>query len=272
MTIATVEKKLDALIVLLKERLPVPVPAVQVERDFFATFPTLGPLRTAVGDGESDDHLWWVEGKEPNRVTVVSGGRDGPTALRLHTEPGDSAVSGSKLHERADVALRGKYEMYEGWEGCLAHSILFPDDYAIPPMGHWGLVFNFHDTRDQGGQANVQLFVGPGGRMILKGFAGPKVIDDAAFPNYEADFGVLIRGIWYDFVYNVRWSATDGFFRAWVGGKKKLDYKGPTLYKDYGVYLKLANYHSAFGKPSSVIHDRVCRGKTAASVSLTTLE
>jgi len=71
-------------------------------------------------------------------------------------------------------------------------------------------------------------------------------------------------------VYHVRWSSgSDGFFDAWVNGKRVLAHKGPTLYVGQGVYLKLANYHSPVCDPypacvgthkaSSVIHDRVIR-------------
>ena len=60
--------------------------------------------------------------------------------------------------------------------------------------------------------------------------------------------------------------------KAWVNGVLKLDHHGPTLYQDYGVSLKLANYHPAFGQSSSVIHDRVIRGTTWQAVSLTPLE
>ena len=55
-------------------------------------------------------------------------------------------------------------------------------------------------------------------------------------------------------------------------GVLKLDHRGPTLYAGQGVYLKLANYHSAFGSPSSVIHDRIIRGTTWRDVSLTPLQ
>ena len=54
--------------------------------------------------------------------------------------------------------------------------------------------------------------------------------------------------------------------------REKKDYSGPTLCSGQGCYLKLANYHTPFGKPSSVIHDRVIRGTAAATVSLTPLE
>jgi hypothetical protein len=44
------------------------------------------------------------------------------------------------------------------------------------------------------------------------------------------------------------------------------------LYSGISCYLKLANYHAANGSPVSVIHDRVVRGKSAADVSMWTLE
>ena len=49
-------------------------------------------------------------------------------------------------------------------------------------------------------------------------------------------------------------------------------YRGPTLYVGYGTYLKLANYHTAHGLPSSIIHSRVIRGTTWNAVSQTPLE
>jgi hypothetical protein len=42
--------------------------------------------------------------------------------------------------------------------------------------------------------------------------------------------------------------------------------RGPTLYAGMGCYLKLAHYHTPT-PASSIIHDRVVRGTTAASVS-----
>ena len=44
-----------------------------------------------------------------------------------------------------------------------------------------------------------------------------------------------------------------------------------TLYSGISCYFKLANYHSATGA-SSVIHDRIVRGASAAAVSMTALE
>jgi hypothetical protein len=71
----------------------------------------------------------------------------------------------------------------------------------------------------------------------------------------------------------VKWSPnSDGFFEAWLNGKKVMSRQGPTLYSGISCYLKLANYHGPFGKASSVIHDRVVRGNSAAAVSITPLQ
>jgi polysaccharide lyase-like protein len=90
---------------------------------------------------------------------------------------------------------------------------------------------------------------------------------------YKTDLGEISRNVWYDMVYHVKWSeGSDGFMQAWMNGKKVLDYSGPTLYYGISCYLKLADYHDANGQASSVIHDRIVRGSTAAAVSLTPLE
>lgn len=271
MTIATVEKKLDGLIALIKERLPaIPAPVVPTAFDFIAMFPKLGPVRSLPGDGVSEDGVWWVEQKVAGRALIVPGGKDG-TALRLHTEPGDTNVSGSGTHERCDLALRGVNERKQGDEDWWSHSILFPGEFAIPPAGHWCLVWNFHDLRNQGGQACYQMFVGAGGQMTLRGYGGPTFIYDASKHVYGADLGPLVRNTWYDFTINVRWSDTAGFMHVWMNGKKVLTHVGPTLYSGYGVFAKCSLYHSAWGEPSSVLHDRIIRGKSA-SVAVQLLE
>src|SRR2546430_5128031 len=40
-----------------------------------------------------------------NRATIVSPGRDGPTAVQLITEPGDINIAGSGANERTDLTL-----------------------------------------------------------------------------------------------------------------------------------------------------------------------
>lgn len=126
------------------------------------------------------------------------------------------------------------------------------------------MVFDFHNTADDGaGQANFNLDATrwDGDTLHMRGYGEGGV-------EYETTVGPIVRNVWYDFVYHVRWSSgADGFFDAWVNGRRVLSHKGPTLYKSQGVYLKLANYHEAHGKPSSVIHERIIRGTTQQSVA-----
>jgi hypothetical protein len=211
------------------------------------------------------------QAKVPGRATLVKVGRDGPTGVRLRTEAGDHDVAGSGAAERNDLALsQAATDCYEGRVQWWAHSVLFPDDYVAPPASiprgawHWGIVFSFHHTGPTG-QANFHVDAMPNPLGLrLRGYGGPAV--DSG--EYEAVLGPVVRNVWYDFVYHVKWSSgADGYFNAWVNGVQKLAHHGPTLYAGMGCYLKLANYHSAFGAGSSVIHDRVIRGTTPGAVA-----
>jgi hypothetical protein len=213
---------------------------------------------------------FFQQAKSPARAMLLPLGRERGYAVRLLTEPGDSNVYGSGKAERSDLALTPEAtDCTQGREAWWAHSVMFPDDYVAPPAGGWGVVFDFHHT-GLTGQANFHVDAAPEPvGLRLRGYGGPKV--DGG--HYEVVLGPVRRNVWYDFVYHVRWSSgQDGWFRAWVNGVKRLDHRGPTLYAGQGCYLKLANYHSAFGRASSVIHDRIVRGAIAEAVALTPLE
>ena len=229
----------------------------QPGRQFYCTFVT-----------SPADCGFFQQAKAPDRAVVAGTGREGGRAVRLRTLPGDTHVFGSDRAERSDLALSEEVtECSQGREAWWAHSVLFPDDYVAPLARGWGVVFDFHHTgRD--GQANFHVDAAPEG-LRLRGYGGPVVNGGL----YEVELGPVRRNVWYDFVYHVRWSSgPDGYFIAWVNGVKKLEHRGPTLYAGMGCYLKLANYHSGSGRPSSVLHDRVIRGATPESVALTPLE
>jgi len=219
------------------------------------------------------------QAKVAGRASIVNIGRVGPTAVRLHTEPGDSYVAGSGINERDDLTLsQSETGCYEGADQWWAHSILFPNDYVSPPPSgangawNWGVVADFHQTGTANGvtfaiEAMPDTAGSPGWPtgLTLSGAAG----DPVNPVKYSASIApIVVRNVWYDFVYHVKWSsAGDGFFDVWVNGVRKLSYTGPTLYTGQGCYLKLANYHVPFGRASSVIHDRVIRGTTALAVA-----
>jgi Polysaccharide lyase len=209
------------------------------------------------------------QAKVKGRATLVDIARHGSRAVRLHTEPGDSNVSGSGIRERNDLRLsQTATDCYEGREQWWAHSVLFPADYRKPGPGESGLIADFHHTGPTG-QANFNLSARPDGLHMI-GAGGPTVATNTRSPGvYKAFIGPIVQNVWYDFVYHVKWSSgPDGFFHAWVNGAKTLAHRGPTLYSGMGCYLKLANYHSPTGYPNSVIHDRVVRGASASAVAI----
>jgi len=221
------------------------------------------------------------QAKAAGRASLVNVG--GMRGVRLHTKPGDSNVAGSGSAERNDLTLsQAATDCYEGREQWWAHSILFPDDYVDPPMSsastwNWAVVFDFHNSSPGAGQANFQIMAMPVAAIAADRPTGLNF--QVAYgrqtkpTTYSAPIGPVVRNAWYHFVYHLKWSSgADGFITAWVNGARKLDYRGPNLYAGQGCYLKLANYHSAFGKASSVIHARVLRGTTPQAVSLTPLQ
>jgi hypothetical protein len=138
-------------------------------------------------------------------------------------------------------------------------------------------VFDFHNSSPGAGQANFQIMAMPATAISPDrptGLSFQLASGNQASPTLLSyPIGPVVRNTWYDFVYHVKWSSgSDGYFDAWVNGVHKMSYAGPTIYAGQGCYLKLANYHSPFGLASSVVHDRVMRGSTAASVSLTPLQ
>lgn len=220
---------------------------------------------------------FYEQAKALPRATLVTVA--GVNAVRLHTEPGDNNVAGSGSNERNDLTTsQATTDGYEGRVHWWAHSILFPNDYVDPPQSeeggtwNWGALGGFHNTASGAGQGNLTLMAMPAtaispdrptGLSFQIAYGVQSSPTKVIYP-----IGPVVRNQWYNFVYHVKWtSGSDGFFNAWVNGVQKISYRGPTLYSGQGVYLKLGNYHTAFGQPSSVIHARVIRSVAPLSVS-----
>jgi len=235
-----------------------PVPPPNATRTFFCTF----------ANSPKDCGFYEQSSFPAGRASLVNFGRDGNTALRLHTEPGDGTISGTPGAERDDMVI-GQWatDCYGGREQWWEHSILFPDAFVVPPPGNWAVVFDFHGASDtEGGQANFHIDAPSNGVLQFRGYGGPLSFPSDHPVEWKVPIGPIVKNAWYDFVYHVKWSSgADGFFNAWVNGKQVVARTGPTLYLStdgvttIGCYFKLANYHSGFGQPTSVIHDRVIR-------------
>ena len=200
----------------------------------------------------------------------------GSTGVKLHTEPGDSNVNGSGTWERNDLQ-KGPDASYcrEGQEEWWAFSIQFPTDYVFPPGPEAGIVMDFHHTGSSG-QANWEIQTIPNIGLRARGYGGSTVNGgkyEALIPDPYGAVANVTKNVWYNFVVHVKWSSGNGgLMEGWLNGRKFQAYQGATLYSGMSCYLKLANYHGAFGSPSSVIFDRVARGTSAADVTLVPLE
>ena len=217
-----------------------------------------------------------LESSGGQRSSLVATARSASSGVRLHTEVGDNNIHGSGTWERNDIMmLPDASYCNQGQEEWWGNSVLFPSDFVFPPGPEAGIFFDFHHYYSSG-QSNFEIGTIPGIGMRMRGHGG-STLNEGQYEAVIADpFGKVndvMRNVWYDFNYHVKWSSgSDGYMIAWLNGKKVMSYSGPTLYTGISCYLKLANYHAPFGLPSSVIHDRVVRGTSAASVSLWTLE
>jgi hypothetical protein len=209
-----------------------------------------------------------AQARSSDRITAVEVA--GVPGVRLETLPGDEGVAGSGRAERTDLALsQEETGCVQGAEQWWTHALLFPDDYTPPQTTPadpwpWGVVFDFHQTGSEG-QANFEIDVaGQPAALQFAISAGPLVSNGTpGSPTRHFPVGPIIKSHWYRFVYHIRWSSEpDGFFDAWLDGRRVLNYRGPTLYAGLGCYLKLANYHTAFGKPVAVVHARLVRAAT----------
>lgn len=210
------------------------------------------------------------------RSSLVSSSRNGSTALRLHTEPGDNSVHGSGAWERNDLQ-KSPDSSYcnEGQDEWWAVSVLFPSDYSYPAPGQGGVIVDFHHNADSG-LPNFSLEVRGESGMRISGYGGAS-LNGGQYRTQIADpYGAVnnfTRNQWFDYVFHIKWSSHgDGVSEVWLNGKKVHSYSGATLYSGISCYLKLANYHDPTGKASSIVFDRVVRGTSAADVAMSALE
>ena len=215
-----------------------------------------------------------AQARSPDRITGVEVA--GVPGVRLETVPGDERIAGSGRAERTDLALSPEETgCSQGAEQWWTHALLFPDDYTPPHATQadswpWGVVFDFHQTGSEG-QANFEIEVVGKPPEVQFAISGGPVVSSGApgSPTRHFPVGPIIKNHWYRFVYHIRWSSQpEGFFDAWVDGRRVLDYRGPTLYAGQGCYLKLANYHTPIGKPVAVVHAHLVRAATRDALGL----
>jgi hypothetical protein len=224
------------------------------------------------------------------RVTLVPNAREGKHALKLTTLVGDDFVHGSNKWERVDIAtspeaVGGKPGRSWWW----ANSIYLPEDFHLPRGYDEGyLLMDWHDDCSMRrvpvarGQAPFNLIIATyNGRpsMQVRAYGGDPNDRSGQEQRVVVDPGPQ-KNVWYDFVHEVRWASdSSGSYRMWMRKGDEATYKlvferinRPNMWAGCEVYLKLANYHGPYGVPTSVLHDRIVRGKRPQDVALAPLE
>src|SRR5262249_40317274 len=110
---------------------------------------------------------------DTSRIWLVSGGRDGGSAINLKTYPLDyNHGSETWPADRNDLSAGGSSDYCnEGQEEWWAVSILFPSDYVFPNGAGNGGIFDFHHNQG-GGQANFEIDTIVGHTGVQMRFSG----------------------------------------------------------------------------------------------------
>lgn len=226
--------------------------------------------------------------------------RDGSNAMRFTTQDLDDHVHSSFPMERSMMNLADDGEdtgAFPGREQWWAHSVYFPADFTITDEPQGGnLFFQFHHQNATTGcdAPNIGLDVynqqGSRAKPIIRAFAAggstcntfqyqwlpPGGTGQRAGQCIHDDWK---RGVWYDFVHHIRWSATGtGSHEIWMREgngpvKKVLDRQNiSNLYLNDSAgphaYLSIGSYHTALDNVvTTLFQDRFRRGNSFAAVA-----
>lgn len=240
---------------------------------------------------------------DTSRIALTDIARNGGKGLKFTTQELDDCVHSSRPRERSmanlSEAATGATQGVEQW---WAHSVYFPQDFVMPP-GNWrdSLFLQFHHNAAGCSSPcpipniSLELFNQPGSapRMVIRARAHGKngLKSDGRQYTYSVPGARNIdgqciednpvKGVWYDFVHQIRWSATgDGFHRIWMRKagapvRKVLERRNiSNLYETTNpAYLSVGTYHDPLPDvASSVIHDRYRRGNSFAAVAMPDFE
>lgn len=204
------------------------------------------------GDFESGDIKQWSKAQvvAPDRLQVVTSPvRQGQHALRVEVRQGDDPINASG--NRAELVWM--QPEVEGNERYYAWSTMWPSSY--PSKDTWQLFTQWHHSGNTGSPP-VEFFVR--GETVHFSVQG----DIYSMP--------LVRGVWRDFIFHVRWSASTnkGFVELWVDGKLVVP-KRPAagLFPGMSNYLKQGLYRNdTIAEVGVVYHDGMVVGTTLADV------
>jgi hypothetical protein len=231
---------------------------------------------------------------DANRLSLVPGGRDGSSAIKLQTLDNDANVHSSGSSERSEISLdQPTTGAVDGVIQWWAHSVFIPTD-SVFSSARWegSSLVQFHGSDGGAPNFNISLLNQGGGdpHPVFRAYTGGAGGVDSIGTQYtyRIDNGIsnpIIgqcildnprKGVWYDFVHRIKWSYHDqGEHDIWMreaGGPvtKVLHKTGiNTLYLNDSAYLKFGPYHDpVVGANTAIVYDRIRRGTTADAVRM----
>ena len=213
----------------------------------------------------------WSVGLKKNK----SNARFGPNFIRFELRKGDC---GSGDCRRTPKYERTEFAQLETNQSKPGQQIWWGWSFYVPP----GYKDGGKDLRSAYGTSFAQFqqccryepaF------MFIKHVDGPfrvssfRTVPTAPQRGFDLISDKDFRGRWHDFIVQAKWSLKkDGFFKVWVNGKLKADYRGPTMTKgNKTIYHKFGLYRSAHSANPSrqwAYFDEIRRGKTRACVDI----
>jgi hypothetical protein len=195
------------------------------------------------GDFETGDRSQYTGAQmvSPDRLQVVTSPvAEGRYALKATVRQGDDPINSSgnrnELVYQGNEAVGSEY--YYRWK------VMFPADY--PSVRTWQVFTQWHHTGCCGSPP-VEFFVyGEEIRLTLTSSVTPWTTK-------------LVRGVWHEFIFHVRWSADPkvGFVELWHNRQQVLPKRYlATMYAGMKNYLKLGLYRSdTVSQVGVVYHD-----------------
>ncbi|HEX8437824.1 polysaccharide lyase [Archangium sp.] len=206
------------------------------------------------GDFETGDTSQYTSAQRvsADRLQVVTSPvLQGRHALKATVRQGDDPINASG--NRNELIYQGREK--EGSEYYYRWQVLFPADY--PSAKAWQVFTQWHHNGCCGSPP-VEFFVyGEEIRLTLTNSVTP----------WQTK---LVRGVWQDFVFHVKWSSDPnvGFVELWHNGRLVLaKSKHATMYAGDGIYLKLGLYRNDTVQPVGVVyHDGFVQATRLADV------
>jgi hypothetical protein len=217
-------------------------------------------------DGKELSDIWQRTKFEPGAIEFQSKiVRNGKGAVKIIIKEGDKKEKGSsgKDTERDELLERKDLQSKEN-EGCqYSFSIYLPNDF---PIVSTRLVLAQWKQKEENDNALVNNPL-----IALRYQDGKLRITLQTTEERTILFETTdeIRDKWNDFKFNIKFNQSDsGFVKAWMNGKKIVDYKGVTAYSEkYGYvpdgtfYFKIGLYRDRMKEPMTAYFDEYRKKK-----------